>query len=454
MISVLNPNRPMAQMKLCQRSSGTFGSLTIDQNSTTPYTDATQTKKQPVNRIKRPMNAFMVFSHIERKKIIEFQPDIHNAEISKNLGKKWKQLTDEAKQPYIQEAERLRLLHMKEYPDYKYQPRKKTGPGSKTNSPVHRSMSTEKKSPVKRSPMKLNRSFGSNSWVNSSKVRFSTTNGPLTCVNHDRLNLKFTIDSKFKANLAKSSAKLVPVSGFAVDTSKLSPTSSLPNVPSTPDLPHSPTESFYEDHHSLHHSHSNHHHHHHHHPHHQHNHHHLSHQGLLSGGGGGGGSMGPGVDAIKQNLDFTFCDTTTNQIKMEPISPMKTELKQEPISPNHYDCMYNNNQIKQEAQYFQEPLTPSSMSTDPSSVTSSLDDLDSITDLLQMPSSDLTLDDISDLVDMPKGFSVVEDQKPPPCLMDTEYESPFTFSSPDVNDVLSSIEFHDSFVDSSLASYI
>lgn len=45
------------------------------------------------------MNAFMVFSHIERKKIIEFQPDIHNAEISKNLGKKWKMLGDDEKQP-------------------------------------------------------------------------------------------------------------------------------------------------------------------------------------------------------------------------------------------------------------------------------------------------------------------------------------------------------------------
>lgn len=71
------------------------------------------------------MNAFMVFSHIERKKIIEFQPDIHNAEVSKALGKRWKELSNEAKEPYVQEAERLRILHMREYPDYKYRPRKK-----------------------------------------------------------------------------------------------------------------------------------------------------------------------------------------------------------------------------------------------------------------------------------------------------------------------------------------
>merc|ERR550532_3652993 len=54
------------------------------------------------------MNAFMVFSHYERKKIIEVQPDIHNAEISKRLGKQWKELSESEKEPYIQEAERLR----------------------------------------------------------------------------------------------------------------------------------------------------------------------------------------------------------------------------------------------------------------------------------------------------------------------------------------------------------
>jgi transcription factor SOX4/11/12 (SOX group C) len=71
------------------------------------------------------MNAFMVWSQLERRKIIQRNPDAHNAEISKNLGKKWRTLSEEERQPFIDEAERLRLLHIKEYPDYKYKPKKK-----------------------------------------------------------------------------------------------------------------------------------------------------------------------------------------------------------------------------------------------------------------------------------------------------------------------------------------
>ena len=78
-----------------------------------------------MGHIKRPMNPFMVWSQLERRKIIESFPDSHNAEISKNLGKKWRGLTEEERRPFVEEAERLKMLHLKEFPQYKYQPKKK-----------------------------------------------------------------------------------------------------------------------------------------------------------------------------------------------------------------------------------------------------------------------------------------------------------------------------------------
>ena len=255
------------------------------------------------------MNAFMVFSHYQRKKIVEIQPDIHNATISKRLGAQWKEMSDMQKIPYIREADRLRQLHLQEYPGYKYQPKKKSPksspkpyqmkvnnitrlPNSSNATIIGRTIvsgnSLKATSTKQGTVYRLNNIFGSSSM--SERVPLAPRQ-PLNS-NTSNLKLKLTIDSSFKAKLAKNQNKLISISRLANDASSTcsspapssigSSTPSPLGVPGTPDFPSSPdSSSFYDD-------------------------------------------LQRNVFSVKNNLQF---------------DEIKTEMKTEPVSPSKYEYL-------------------------------------------------------------------------------------------------------------------
>lgn len=76
-------------------------------------------------KIKRPLNAFILWSKKRRRIIANENPQMHNFDISRKLGLEWQKLSEEEKANYFQEAKKLKEEHKQLYPDYKYQPRKR-----------------------------------------------------------------------------------------------------------------------------------------------------------------------------------------------------------------------------------------------------------------------------------------------------------------------------------------
>lgn len=70
---------------------------------------------------KRPASAFLLFSGERRGAVKEANPGIHNTEISKELGKLWREMSDEQKKPYVDQEKAERVKYNEDMAYYKEQ---------------------------------------------------------------------------------------------------------------------------------------------------------------------------------------------------------------------------------------------------------------------------------------------------------------------------------------------
>ncbi|XP_067209747.1 protein capicua homolog isoform X3 [Linepithema humile] len=79
-----------------------------------------QTPLKAKDRIRRPMNAFMIFSKRHRAVVHQRHPNQDNRTVSKILGEWWYALKPEEKQKYHELALEVKEAHFKAHPDWKW----------------------------------------------------------------------------------------------------------------------------------------------------------------------------------------------------------------------------------------------------------------------------------------------------------------------------------------------
>ncbi|KAI1480387.1 hypothetical protein F4774DRAFT_408888 [Daldinia eschscholtzii] len=75
-------------------------------------------------KVPRPRNAFILYRQHYQGQVAARNPGLANPEISKLIGEQWREQPEEIKNNWKRLAEEEKIRHQRQYPDYRYQPRR------------------------------------------------------------------------------------------------------------------------------------------------------------------------------------------------------------------------------------------------------------------------------------------------------------------------------------------
>ena len=77
-----------------------------------------------IEKLKRPPNAYNLFFMEQQAKVKLENPSLSGNQVSQELGRRWKEMSEESKKPYIDRANDIRDRFKQENPDYHYEKKK------------------------------------------------------------------------------------------------------------------------------------------------------------------------------------------------------------------------------------------------------------------------------------------------------------------------------------------
>ncbi|KAJ4136113.1 slightly ste11-like protein [Fusarium equiseti] len=78
----------------------------------------------PAPKIPRPRNAFILYRQHHQAQVVARNPNLSNPDISKIIGEQWQDEPKEVKDNWKSLADEEKQRHQRQYPDYRYQPRR------------------------------------------------------------------------------------------------------------------------------------------------------------------------------------------------------------------------------------------------------------------------------------------------------------------------------------------